>query len=251
MFHALLFAALFPTASSANEPQRRVAMAANSLGMQRYRAGEMSGAAEQFRVAIDFDGSYVVAHYNLACVAARLGDTKTSLRELHWLADSKDPIARAKLQKAASDPDLDTVSTLPEVRTLLGQAPFEKSRPSAWLTERDGAWSTEAASPDCVERTYTLLFRGDDVTLTVHEECDGKPAADGIFSGRLDLAPVAVTIAEWKAWPGAVPLAFSACPGVDAPGSCFTLSSGSARLGPFHRGLPLPRNKPIATTSKP
>src|SRR3954471_23833474 len=99
---------------------RRVAVAANTLGMQRYHAGELAGAAEQFKVAIDSDDSYVNAHYNLACVASRLGDTTTAVQQLGWLAGDGDPASRVKLGKAKSDPDLDYVSALPAVRDKLG-----------------------------------------------------------------------------------------------------------------------------------
>src|SRR3954453_2926633 len=103
---------------SARPRPRRVAVAANTLGMQRYHAGELRGAAEQFKVAIDSDGSYVNAHYNLACVASRLGESATALKELSWLASNKE--AEAKLEKAHTDPDLDFISVLPDARAKLG-----------------------------------------------------------------------------------------------------------------------------------
>jgi hypothetical protein len=222
---------------------RKVAIAANTLGMQRYHAGELLGAAEQFKVAIDSDASYVQAHYNLACVAARLGDSTTAVKELGWLADDKDPASRVKLAKAKSDPDLDYVSGLPAVRDKLGLPSFEKSRPSAWLAERSGVWSAELPDGKCNERSYTLTFHDDGtVDLKVHELCDGK-LADGEFHGTLSLTPVSVVIEDWKAWPGSVPLTFAPCVGQPgAGGTCFTLSGTKSQLGPFHRGLPLPRD---------
>lgn len=236
---------LSATALAKVEPplNRRVAVAANTLGMQRYRAGELLGAAEQFKVAIDSDNSYVNAHYNLACVASRLGDSATAVKELGWLAADADPASHAKLGKAKSDPDLDFVSALPGVRSQLGAVPFEKSRPSAWLTERNGVWSAELPDTKCSERSYTLDFHEDGtVGLRVHELCDGK-IAEGEFHGSLALTPVSVSIDDWKAWPGSVPLTFSPCadqPG--AAGSCFTLAGTRSQLGPFHRGLPLARD---------
>ncbi len=230
-------------ASAKAEPpslNRRIAVAANTLGMQRYRSGELVGAAEQFRVAIDSDQSYVNAHYNLACVASRMGDTATALKELSWLADGPDPQRRSKLSKAKRDPDLDFVSALPQAREKLGLPKFEESRPSAWLSERDGVWSAELPDDKCGERSYTLSFHDDgSVGLRVHELCDGK-LADGEFHGKMLLTPVAVTIADWKAWPGEVPLAFAPCDraGKETAGACFILSGGRAPLGPFHRGLP-------------
>jgi hypothetical protein len=222
---------------------RRLAAAANTLGMQRYHSGELLGAAEQFRVAIDSDKSYVQAHYNLACVASRLGDTTTAVAELGWLADDSDPASRSKLGKAKSDPDLDYVSALPDARDKLGLPTFEKSRPSAWLTERTGVWSAELPDGKCSERSYTLNFHEDgSVGLKVHELCDGK-IADGEFHGSLSLTPVSVTINDWKAWPGSVPLTFAPCAQTpQAAGTCFTLAGTRSQLGPFHRGQPLPRD---------
>jgi hypothetical protein len=232
------------SAAALAEPSlnRRVAAAANTLGMQRYRAGELRGAAEQFRVAIDSDASYVVAHYNLACVASRVGDTTTALKELAWLAEDKDPTSRAKLEKAKSDPDLDYLSALPAARELLGRTPFEKTRPSVWLTERSGTWSTELPDSTCSERSYTLVFRDDgNLILKVHEKC-GDKLADGEFRGHLSLTPVSVVVSEWKQWPGDVPLTFTECPGLTGNGACFVLAGPKSTLGPFHRGLPLPRD---------
>jgi len=220
---------------------RKLAIAANTLGMQRYHAGELVGAAEQFKVAIDSDATYVNAHYNLACVASRLGDATTAIKELGWLADDKDPASHAKLAKAKSDPDLDYVSALPAVRDRLGLPAFEKSRPSAWLAERSGVWSAELPDGKCSERSYTLTFHEDgSVGLRVHELCDGK-LADGEFHGSLALTPVSVVIDDWKAWPGSVPLTFAPCAEQTGAGACFTLSGTKSQLGPFHRGLPLPR----------
>lgn len=221
---------------------RKVAIAANTLGMQRYHAGELLGAAEQFKVAIDSDASYPQAHYNLACVASRMGDSATALKELDWLAGDKDPASRAKLAKAKSDPDLDYISALPAVRDKLGMPAFEKSRPSAWLAERSGVWSAELPDGKCSERSYTLTFHEDGmVGLRVHELCDGK-VAEGEFHGSLSLTPVSVSIDDWKAWPGSVPLTFAPCATQAGAGTCFTLSGNKSQLGPFHRGLPVPRD---------
>jgi hypothetical protein len=236
---SVLLFALPASAKEAAALNRQVAIAANTLGMQRYHAGELRGAAEQFRVAIDSDSSYVNAHYNLACVASRLGDSKTALKELAWLAENKD--GHIKLSKARVDPDLDFVSVLPEAREKLGLLPFEKSRPSTWLTERGGVWSAELPQQDCDERSYTLIFHEDSVTLRIHELCAGK-LADGEFHGKLSLTPVSVMINDWKAWPGQVPLSFADCPNAEAQGACFMLANGRSQLGPFHRGLPFPRD---------
>lgn len=82
------------------------AKTANNDGMKHYRAKRWADAAASFRAAIAIDPSYVVAHYNLACVAALQKDTKTAIAELEWLAGSDDPLAAQKLTKAGRDPDL-------------------------------------------------------------------------------------------------------------------------------------------------
>jgi hypothetical protein len=257
-------------------PVRRAAATANNLGMKHYRAGELSAAAEQFRSAIRLDGSYVNAHYNLACVASRLGDVETALIELGWLDEPEDPQRWKKLTRAAGDADIDFVSAVPKVRELLGLSPFDERNVLDWLTERSGVWSAEADNDDCEVRTYSLRFeRGGVVALTVQEQCRDQERIDATFSGKLTTSepagggkassapasggkpagPATVTIDDWKAWPGPAPLTFSSCAGLEAPGSCFTLTSGKARMGPFHRGLPRPRRAPpaagAATEPKP
>jgi hypothetical protein len=206
--------------------------------MKRYRAGELVGAAEQFHVAIDADPRYIVSHYNLACVASLLGDAKTAVAELRWLDEPSDSQRWTKLAKAAADPDLDFVSPVPAVRQLLGLGPFDATAALSWLSERHGVWSWSAQG-DCKQRTYTMRFSTDGlVSLDVEEECDGKAPAHDSFSGHARMGPSGVTvdIEQWKQWPGAVPLTFSTCPTLQAPGSCFMLSSGKSTLGPFHRG---------------
>src|SRR5262249_7001510 len=107
--------------------------------------------------------------------------------------------------------------------------------------ERGGVWSAELPQQDCDERSYTLIFKDESVTLRVHELCGGK-LADGEFHGKLSLTPVSVLINDWKVWPGQVPLSFAECPRAEATGACFVLASGRSQLGPFHRGLPFPRD---------
>jgi hypothetical protein len=234
------------TAPLASPTNRRAAAAANTAGMQHYRSGEFSLAAEQFRAALKADESYVNAHYNLACVASRMGDAATAISELGWLSAQSDSASRAKLAKAKSDPDLDYVSAFPKAREKLALPPFQKMRPSLWLSERSGVWSAGAggSGSGCEERSYTLAFHDEgEVTLRVHERCSGK-ASDSELQGRWSLTPVAVVIPEWKAWPKEATLEFVDCDRTssssDAPGSCFMLVSGKAELGAFHRGLPFP-----------
>ena len=46
----------------------------------------------------------MLAHYNLASMAALLKDKPTLIAELTWLHDSKDPEAKKALAKAPTDP---------------------------------------------------------------------------------------------------------------------------------------------------
>src|SRR2546423_9247225 len=95
-------------------PQRHtLAIAANTQGLRLYRANQLPRAALRFRDATLLDPSYVLAHYNLACMASRLRDVATVVAELTWLRASSDPLAAAKLDKARSDVDLDFASSLP------------------------------------------------------------------------------------------------------------------------------------------
>ncbi len=97
-----------------------LARRANARGMKAYRAKDYPGAAKQFEEAIAADSGFVNGHYNRACVAGLQDDKQTALRELKWLAASPDPAAKAKLKKAATDPDLRSLSGDPEVKALLG-----------------------------------------------------------------------------------------------------------------------------------
>jgi hypothetical protein len=87
--------------------------------MKLYRAKDYAHAQQEFRGAITADAGYVLPHYNLACVAALLGDKKAAVAELKWLGGSSDPTAKAKLGKAKTDPDLKSVIDDPDVRKLV------------------------------------------------------------------------------------------------------------------------------------
>jgi hypothetical protein len=52
-------------------------------------------------------------------VAALTGDAATAVAELQWLAASGDPLAKSKLDKARSDPDLRSVIDRPEVKAIV------------------------------------------------------------------------------------------------------------------------------------
>ncbi|HXU68920.1 MAG TPA: hypothetical protein VN947_06300 [Polyangia bacterium] len=218
-------------------------MAANTAGWRYYRAGQLPRAELHFSDAVALDPEYALAHYNLACVASRLRDVVTAIRELRWLAASADPVAKEKRAKAASDADLDFVSALPEVRDLLTLPEFDEGEPLDWIRERSGRWSTEVSDPECATRSYSFVFeRGSDAAqLTIREVCRGGAPHVATFAATVDVdeAKVRVAVPDWKQWPEAAELVLSTCPGLeDAPGSCFTLVAGEKTLGPFHRGLP-------------
>jgi hypothetical protein len=112
---AILLAAAAAAASPADD-----ARAANVRGMRLYGSKKYADAAKEFRAAIAADPKFVLAHYNLASMAALLGDKPTVLAELQWLHDSSDPDARKALDKAPSDPDLHAMVDDPDVKKLIG-----------------------------------------------------------------------------------------------------------------------------------
>lgn len=233
----------------------RRAVAANTQGWRYFNAGQLPRAALRFRDALAIDPDYVLAHYNLACVSSRLREAAMAIDELRWLAASPDPLAKAKLAKGASDPDLDFVSALPGARELLQLPSLTKDAavvdkaPLGWLSERHGVWSAEQPTADCAERSYRFAFAADGtLQLTVREACAGESVRTRVFDGSFTSTTTATTattaelrvaVPSWAQWPATVRLDFVACPGLeDAPSSCFTLTSDKSELGPFHRGLP-------------
>jgi hypothetical protein len=215
------------------------AVSANTQGMKRYQAGELARAAEHFRDAIAADPGYAQARYNLACVASRLRDVKSAVAELSWLARSSDAVAKAKMEKAARDPDLDFVSALPVVRRLFGLPAFDAAAWRDWLTERGGVWSAEVVSPECARRAYTLRFTADGKVSARHEEACG-PTAPKVrtATGKVESDDAISLAVSGVGLPAPSTLELISCPGLDAPGSCFTLTDGGKRLALFHRGLP-------------
>ncbi|HEX4461596.1 MAG TPA: hypothetical protein VIA18_26635 [Polyangia bacterium] len=235
----------------------RRAVTANTQGWRYFNAGQLPRAEMRFRDALELDPDYVLAHYNLACVSSRLRDAAVALDQLRWLQASSDPLAKAKLDKGASDPDLDFVSALPAARGLLQLPPLTKDAapsidkaPLVWLSERHGVWSAEQPTSDCAERSYRFAFAADGtLQLTVREACAGETVRTRVFDGRFTSGgegggreakrDLRVAVPSWAQWPATVRLEFVACPGLeDAPSSCFTLASDTSQLGPFHRGLP-------------
>ena len=103
------------------------AQEANTRGMQLYQKKDYAHAADEFRAAIKLEDSYVLAHYNLASMAALLGDKPTVIAQLGWLRASSDPEAARVLAKAKADPDLHSIVEDPDVRKLLEPAPASAS----------------------------------------------------------------------------------------------------------------------------
>lgn len=89
--------------ASAAGPDRAAAKAAKVAGMKLYKEKNYPAAAEKFRAAISADVGFILAHYNLACVAALTGDKQTARAQLEYLSKSPDPHAHAKLAQAAGD----------------------------------------------------------------------------------------------------------------------------------------------------
>lgn len=110
------------TSGRAATGNRSTAEAANARGMKLYRSKDYANAKTAFQGSIAADASYVLPHYNLACVLALLGDKAGAIAELKWLSASSDPLAKTKLDKAKSDSDLATVTHDPSVAKLLGQS---------------------------------------------------------------------------------------------------------------------------------
>ena len=231
-------------ARSASSPARHGhAVALNTAGLRLMKSGQTARAAQRFRDALALDGDYALAHYNLACASSLLRDVPAAVAELEWLAArGDDPVAKARIDKAQSDGDLDFVSVLPRVRALLGAAAYSPEHAFAWLAERSGTWSAELPMSDCAARSYSFQFAGDGLLqLTIRETCAGAPPRARTWEGRLtpaDDGTLDVAV-DWPQWPAKVRLTLAACPGLDdAAASCFTLSNDKVDLGPFHRGAP-------------
>jgi hypothetical protein len=102
---------------------RAAAFDANKRGMKAYKSKDWATASREFRAAIAADDSFFQARYNLACVLALAGEKRGALDELKALAKSSDPLAKAKLDKARSDPDFASLRADPEAQSLVGKPP--------------------------------------------------------------------------------------------------------------------------------
>ena len=108
-----------PDRAAAAIADRAKAKTLNSQGMKAYRAKDFVAAAESFRAAIAADASFVLPHYNLACVASLSDDKTTARAELEWLFKSTDPQARRTLLKASSDQDMAPLAKDPQAQKIL------------------------------------------------------------------------------------------------------------------------------------
>ena len=115
-FHVLRVAAPAKPQSS------QAATALNNRAMRKLKAKDWTGAAADFRAAIERFSDHVKAHYNLACLASLTGDRATALEQLRWLAASDLPEAGQKLVKARTDPDLRSIRDDPDVKAILARA---------------------------------------------------------------------------------------------------------------------------------
>jgi hypothetical protein len=243
-------AALLSTTAARAQPAKpvsaarhRQAIAANTAGLRLYKNGQLQRAEFRFRDAVALDPSYALPHYNLACVASLLRESRVAVEQLAWLKASPDRIARAKLEKALVDPDLDFASALPEVRATLSLPTYDPAHTLAWLAERRGVWSGELPLAGCRQHAYTVeVHSGGDVSLRVRRQCgDGTLIEEETFAGiaHRDGADVRIEIDGLDEWPVGARLVMQSCPGLDAPGSCFAVANDSGTvLGPFHRGVP-------------
>jgi hypothetical protein len=230
---------------SHSETDRAAAKDSNALGMKHYKERAWSRAVAAFDLAILQDPSFVLPHYNLASVASIAGDIMRTRAQLQWLADSDDKIAKEKLKKAQTDPDLDFASTDPEVRKLIGVAPYERLEgDSDKILERpSGVWGMEGES--CSTPWLTLTFKKKkEVTLRYLTECEEDGVVEKTFKGKWkenNDYSISLTIKgnkEFPAWPEGGWLEMVTCPGSEVTSSCFTVTVGDGTLGPFHRGLP-------------
>jgi len=95
-------------ATGAGHADPAKAKAANTRGYALHKAKNYKAAAVEYKKAIAEDPAYLLAHYNLACVASLLHDADTATGELAWVFDRAtwDPAAKSAIAKASNDRDL-------------------------------------------------------------------------------------------------------------------------------------------------
>jgi tetratricopeptide (TPR) repeat protein len=207
------------------------ARAANTRGYALHKQKKYKEAAVEYRKAIAEDPSYLLAHYNLACVASLLADSETALRQLAWVADRAawDPAARSAAEKARTDRDLE------------------------WL-RKDGPDATVLTSADTLDDGILDLLGSPEPELAGKESSDARllaalAAAPGrhdekcskvAFSAPFDRqasATVAATLRDGLAVidPSGKVVARSEPIGCTAPGQHVTLLNQAAAVS---RGAP-------------
>jgi len=95
-------------AAGAGHADPAKAKAANTRGYALHKQKNYKAAAVEYKAAIAEDPWYLLAHYNLACVASLVHDAPTATAELAWVFDRAtwDPAAKAAIAKANTDRDL-------------------------------------------------------------------------------------------------------------------------------------------------
>ncbi|MCC7000058.1 MAG: hypothetical protein IT370_35995 [Deltaproteobacteria bacterium] len=227
--------ALVPS-KSAGDPA--LAGALNLEGLARYREGDYHAARVAFAHAAAVDPTLPAAHYNLAAMSAIFGDAAVALRELGWLAASKDARSKVFLDKVPRDGDFARLAVDPAFRTLVGLPVLQPSESpmGRLLLSVGGVWSLPAAT--CERPTVVLAFTKDGLTATLRS-C---PAYDGTkletVVGTWTPSPTTATaeIALPGLGKGKQPISFERCPGSTVDAGCLRLGARPG-LGPFHRGV--------------
>lgn len=194
---------------ASESPARLAAMAANARGMGRYKVKDWSSASRELRAAIALDESWAMPHYNLACVAALQRDVVGTVEQLEWLTRSSDPAARARLQKALTDPDFALVRDDAKVQAVLRAKPATKPVPSAAgsaLTRRIGlaplGWTdkptetAEGENNDCAEYKSFELSLPDGKLTGDYSEGVVLESKKGIARSETSLCLLAIGAAQ-------------------------------------------------------
>lgn len=105
---AALGLAVLCAAAGTSAADTAKAKAANTRGFALHKQKSYKAAAVEYRKAIAEDPSYLLPHYNLACVASLTKDADTARAELAWVFDRAtwDSAAKTAVTKASKDRDL-------------------------------------------------------------------------------------------------------------------------------------------------
>jgi tetratricopeptide (TPR) repeat protein len=122
-------------------PDAAHAKRSNAEGVRFLSWGKNDDALKAFEEAITADSSHVLAHYNAACAAARLGRFELAARELRRLARSTDPVALNALAKAHGDSDLEPAMLYPGVRAAIRAPAIATLDVKALVFEHSGRWN--------------------------------------------------------------------------------------------------------------